>query len=99
MCVALGMKPGKVNPTPEIPHGIRYNLTLHNNYNRRIMGFDNAHAIKTRKSRGYKGRIITYDHIQQTPIDKGTPYEFTSAEQLLHDFLQRVNNILNNLDQ
>lgn len=33
----------RVKVTKERPHGIRYNLTLHNNYNKRIIGFDNAH--------------------------------------------------------
>ena len=39
----------KVEPSKEIPHGIHYNLTLHNNHNKRIMGFDNAHAVKSKK--------------------------------------------------
>ncbi len=52
----------QVDPTLEIPHGIRYNLTLHNNYNKRIMGFDNAHAIKSRKQGKFKGRRVVYDH-------------------------------------
>jgi hypothetical protein len=34
--------------TPQIPHGIRYSLTLHDRYNKRIMGFDNAHAFKAK---------------------------------------------------
>lgn len=32
-----------IESSEHVPHGIRYNLTLHNNYNKRIMGFDNAH--------------------------------------------------------
>lgn len=28
-----------------IPHGIKYSLTLHDRYNRRIVGYDNAHGI------------------------------------------------------
>jgi hypothetical protein len=39
--------------TEEIPHGIRYSLTLHNFRGERIMGFDNAHAIKTKKKGKY----------------------------------------------
>lgn len=31
------------------PHGIRYNLTLHNAYNHRVFGMDNAHAIEPPK--------------------------------------------------
>lgn len=83
-----------VNPTKEIPHGIKYNLTLHNNYNKRVMGFDNAHAVKSKRRSKFKGRIVTYDHQHQSAIDKGTPYAFSSAEQLLTDFLQEVDRIL-----
>ena len=32
----------QIEPTKERPHGIRYNLTLHDNYNQRILGFDNG---------------------------------------------------------
>ena len=83
-----------VEPTPERPHGIRYNLTLHNNYNKRIMGFDNAHAVSLKKRGLIKGRITEYDHIHETSKDHGKPYAFTSAEQLLTDFFNRVNKIL-----
>ena len=41
--------PSPAYPKPEIPHGIRYNLTLHNRHNKRVMGFDNAHAVKGKK--------------------------------------------------
>ena len=51
----------QVPKTKERPHGIRYNLTFHDNYNQRILGFDNAH-------------------------------------QLLNDFLNEVNSILNKLN-
>ena len=87
-----------VEPNEHIPHGICYNLTLHNNYNKRIMGFDNAHAVKPRKRRRYSGRIVAYDHLHQTSIDKGTPYSFSSPEQLLQDFFKRVNEILNEVN-
>ena len=68
----------EVEPTKERPHGIRYNLTFHNNYYKRIMGFDNAHLPKSRK-KGYKGRIVEYDHTHDSPLDKGTSYEFKDA--------------------
>lgn len=32
--------------TDEIPHGIRYSLTLHSKDGKRVMGFDNAHFVK-----------------------------------------------------
>ncbi len=78
-------------------HGIRYNLTLHDKYNKRILGFDNAHAVKHKKKKRYQGRIIEYDHTHETAWDKGTPYEFVNAEQLLQDFFNRLNQVLDNL--
>ena len=82
-----------VEPSPERPHGIRYNLTLHNNDNKRILGFDNTHAVKKpKKGRDkFAGRIVEYDHVHTTRIDKGIPYLFKNAEQLLQDFFEAVN--------
>lgn len=88
----------KVEPTKERPHGIRYNLTLHDNYNQRILGFDNAHAVKAKKHGYYIGTIVSYDHIHRSIKDKGVPYEFENAQQLLTDFLNEVNSILSNLN-
>jgi len=31
------------------PHGIRYSLTLHDKYGARVLGYDNAHAVKPPK--------------------------------------------------
>jgi len=87
-----------VESTRERPHGIRYCLTLHDNYNQRILGFDNAHGIKVKEGGRYSGRIIKYDHVHTSINDKGTPYEFDGAEQLLKDFFQEVNAILQQLN-
>lgn len=89
----------KVEPTVERPHGIRYNLTLHDNYNQRILGFDNAHAIKTKKSGYFSGRIVTYDHVHKAIKDRGTAYEFVSAQQLLNDFFKEVNLIISKFNK
>jgi hypothetical protein len=35
----------KRNPSPHVPHGIDYSLTLHDRYGKRVLGFDNAHAV------------------------------------------------------
>jgi hypothetical protein len=35
-----------VDTSRAIPHGIRYSLTLHELDGKRILGYDNAHAIK-----------------------------------------------------
>ncbi len=46
-----------------------------------------------------RNRVGREDHLHQTPVDKGTPYTFSSAEQLLQDFFQRVNQILNEVSK
>ncbi len=48
----------RVTPIRQIPHGIRYSLTLHDRNNTRILGFDNAHAVKPKKKK-YGARKIT----------------------------------------
>ncbi len=84
--------------TKERPHGIRYNLTLHDNYNQRILGFDNAHAVKAKKHSYYTGTIVSYDHVHRFIKDKEVPYKFENAQQLLTDFLNEVNSILSKLN-
>ncbi len=79
---------------PKHPHAIRYNLTLHESYGRRILGFDNAHAIKPPKKFKYAGRVLPYDHKHRHPSDKGVLYGFTTAHQLLSDFFDEVDRVL-----
>ena len=79
------------------PHGIRYSLTLHDPYNQRILGFDNAHAIKSTSIKKYTGRRVVYDHKHRNLKDKGTPYGFISAQQLLEDFFNEVDKVLKEL--
>ena len=79
--------------TEKIPHGIRYSLTLHDRHGERIMGFDNAHAVKTRKMAKHQGRK-TYDHRHRHSKDEGVPYEFVDAHQLLKDFWLEVDKTL-----
>lgn len=82
--------------TEAIPHGIRYSLTLHSKDGKRVMGFDNAHAVKTRKSAKHQGRK-TYDHRHRHSEDEGVAYEFIDAHQLLKDFWLAVDRVLNAL--
>jgi hypothetical protein len=49
----------KVSVSPSIPHGVRYSLTLHDRYNVRVVGYDNAHAIKIKTRKRFSGRKIT----------------------------------------
>lgn len=78
----------RVEPSPAIPHGVRYALTLHDKNNVRVVGFDNAHAIKTKSRMRFSGRKVTWDHKHH--MDKVEPYEFESAGQLLDDFWAAV---------
>lgn len=78
----------------ERPHGLRYSLTLHDKYGTRLMGFDNAHYVKPPKKYKYSGQIIAFDHLHCHSADKGIPYEFQNAYQLMQDFFKKVDEIL-----
>ncbi len=85
----------KVHITPKnihIPHGIKYSLTLHGKYNRRIIGYDNAHGITPPKKKKFSGIRQIWDHRhKETNVQ---PYEFESAYQLLEGFWEDVNRIM-----
>ena len=81
----------KTEPSPHIPHGIKYSLTLHDRNNTRVLGFDNAHAYKPKRKK-YGARKATWDHFHK--IEKAHPYEFESAGQLLEDFWAAVEEVL-----
>lgn len=80
----------RIPPASEVPHGIRCSLTLHDPHGQRILGYDNAHAIKPPNKFKYAGRILPYDHKHRHRSDKGIAYEFQSAHQLLTDFFADV---------
>ena len=46
---------------PERPHGLNYSLTLHDDEGERLLGFDNAHAIREGSGPGARTRN-EYDH-------------------------------------
>jgi len=73
----------RITPTLQIPHGIKYSLTLHDRNNNRILGFDNAHGHKPKKKL-YGTRKVTWDHKHK--MEKVYPYEFESSSQLLENF-------------
>jgi len=81
-------------PTEERPHGISYSLTLHDPKGERLVGFDNAHAMKPPKRKRYAGRRVVYDHRHRSPGDRGAPYEFVGPFQLLEDFFKAVDKAL-----
>lgn len=83
-----------VAPTQAIPHGIRYSLTLHEPYGKRILGYDNAHAVKPPKKFKFAGQRLPYDHKHRHISDQGVPYAFQNAYQLLVDFFAEVDQVL-----
>lgn len=87
-----------VSPSKERPHGIRYNLTLHNKYNKRVFGMDNAHAVKPPKKKGYSGKRHDYDHLHKSASDKGTLYEFVDCATLLNDFFNGIDNTITTIE-
>jgi hypothetical protein len=82
-----------VAATQDIPHGIRYSLTLHAPSGKRILGYDNAHAVKV-KGKKFAGQKLTFDHKHRTVADQGVPYGFSSAHQLLADFFNDATRVL-----
>lgn len=88
-----------VNASREIPHGIRYSLTLHEPYGKRLLGYDNAHGVKPPKKFKHAGRIWCFDHVHRHATDHGIPYEFCDAQQLFVDFFRDVDRILKEVKQ
>ncbi|OJX08767.1 MAG: hypothetical protein BGO72_16195 [Burkholderiales bacterium 70-64] len=42
----------------------------------------------------YAGRILAYDHRHRHVSDRGVPYEFKDAQQLLEDFFKDTDRVL-----
>jgi len=81
------------------PHGIRYSLTLHDKYGTRVLGYDNAHAVKPPKKFKFSGQRLPYDHRHRTSSDKGVPYAFETAHRLLEDFFAEVDRVIKEAQQ
>ena len=82
----------RTDPTKERPHGLRYSFTLHNPDGKRLVGFDNAHAVPP--AARYGAKTVSHDHWHRTEEDEGRPYSFTDAETLLADFFAEVRRVL-----
>lgn len=50
--------------------------------------------MKPPRRKRYAGRRLAYDHKHRYSRDKGVAYEFTSADQLLKDFFDEVDRVL-----
>jgi len=73
------------------PHGIEYSLTLHGPDGERLVGFDNAHALKSQAGPGGKsGRALDHRHRLKTV----RPYAYHDAATLLADFWNAVDAVL-----
>ncbi len=83
-----------VAPSIDVPHGIRYSLTLHEPYGKRILGYDNAHRVKPHKKFKYAGQRLPYDHKHRHATDMGVPYSFVDAHHLLNDFFAEADVVL-----
>ena len=82
----------RVEVSGKMPHGVKYSLTLHDERNRRVIGYDNAHSFKSKKK--YGATKETYDHIhKQMDI---VPYAFETASQPMEDFWKSVEYYMEN---
>ncbi len=80
-----------IAPTAERPHGLDYSLTLHDRSGERLLGFDNAHAIREGSGPGARTRI-EYDHKHKG--ERVRFYEYKDAVSLLTDFWAEVDTLL-----
>jgi len=79
----------QVPVSAERPHGLSYSLTLHDKAGKRIVGFDNAHAVPRRKG---QRRRSTQDHRHRLQTTR--PYDYRDAATLLADFWTEVDAVL-----
>lgn len=81
----------RVPPDKGRPQGIAYSLTLHSPQNDRLLGYDNAHAIRSGNGPGGRAKPPN-DHCHKNGSAKR--YHWIDAEKLLCDFWEDVNTIL-----
>jgi hypothetical protein len=81
----------RVPATSERPHGLAYSLTLHDESGVRLLGFDNAHAIREGSGPGARTRV-EHDHRHTGKTDHF--YAYRDAAALLADFWKQVESIL-----
>jgi hypothetical protein len=84
----------QTKPTRYRPHGICYRLVLLRTRDRKVLvRFDNAHAPPARKGR-FRKKPVAYDHWHAHSKDRGQPYLYRSALQLLEDFWSAVDAVI-----
>jgi hypothetical protein len=80
-----------VPATPEKPHGLDYSFSLHDSAGQRLLGFDNAHAVREGSGPGARTRI-EYDHLHKG--ERVRFYDYKDAVTLLTDFWTEAETIL-----
>ncbi len=87
-----------VAPDEHRPHGLKYALTLHDQNDDRILGYDNSHGVEVATGPARKSkRPVPYDHIDRRGR-RSVPYEFTTPFKLVEDFFAEVEKILREED-
>ena len=81
----------RTEATAERPHGLSYSLTLHAPDGERLVGFDNAHAV--REGRG-PDRRRSGEHDHRHRLRTIRSYEYMDAVTLLEDFWKEVDEVL-----
>ncbi len=81
----------QVPVTAEKPHGLKYSLTLHDENGKRVLGFDNAHAVQEGSGPGARTRI---EHDHRHRKDTVRFYVYQDAATLMGDFWTEVEKIL-----
>jgi len=73
------------------PHGISYSLTLHSSEGERLVGFDNAHAVKEKRG---LSQITSQTNDHKHILQNIKYYEYHDATTLLTDFWNEVDIVL-----
>jgi hypothetical protein len=81
----------RVPVTQAKPHGLDYALSLHGPGGERLVGFDNAHAVRQQRGPG-GARRGAHDHRHR--LKSVRPYEYRDAGTLLTDFWSEVDAVL-----
>jgi len=82
-----------VHPVPVTeakPHGLDYSLTLHGPDGERLLGFDNAHKVRSSGPGGKGEEAFDHKHRLRTV----RPYDYRDATTLLVDFWTEVEAVL-----
>jgi hypothetical protein len=84
----------RIEPDDGRPHGLQYSLTLHDENDDRILGYDNSHGVDvaTGPAKRLK-RPNPFDHIDRRG-KRSVPYKFTTPFKLVADFFTEVEKIL-----